>query len=175
MKRIIFAVGNGITRAPFAAQIFKAMYPYSDAEVLCRGVVVAFPEPLNQKAEAVLISNNLLPEGFSATQLTDEDINADTLIFTMEERQRRQIIARVESADEDNTFVISTYIGDELEILDPYGGALQTYGLCFEVIRASIEKLIAKLHGEGALINEAVILPPVAKIDPLNDNDKKEE
>ncbi len=39
-------------------------------------------------------------------------------------------------------------MGDELEIMDPYGGTLQTYGICFEVIRASIQKLSDKILEE---------------------------
>lgn len=41
---------------------------------------------------------------------------------------------------------LSTYVGDEIEVVDPYGASLQTYGLCFEVLKKSIEKLLAKLE-----------------------------
>lgn len=55
VRRIIFVAGNGISRAPMAAGILSDLlgeeYPI---EILARGLVVAFPEPLNQKTEAVL-------------------------------------------------------------------------------------------------------------------------
>ncbi len=151
MVRIIFAVGNGITRSPMATEIFKEIYKGDDAEAVCRGVVVAFPEPLNQKTEAVLVGNGIKLEEFSATQLEASDYNDNTYVFTMDDRDRRMIIKRIDVADETNTFVLSEYIGDELEIMDPYGGPLQTYGLCFEVIKTSVIKLIKKMHEEGIL------------------------
>ena len=147
-RRIIFIAGSGTTRAPMAAAIMQKMT--SDMEVLARGLVVQFPEPLNQKAEAVLISNGIDPDGYAAMQISDEDITEDTLMFTMEETQRAKVISELEKATEENTFVLSRYVGDELEILDPYGGPLQSYGLCYEVIRSSIEKLLLKLQAEDA-------------------------
>ena len=43
---------------------------------------------------------------------------------------------------------LSAYVGDELEIVDPYGGSLQVYGLCFEVLKNAIERLPKKLREE---------------------------
>lgn len=144
-KRIIFVAGSGTTRAPMAAAIMSQMVSEEDVEVLARGLVVQFPEPLNQKAEAVLISHGINPEGYAAVQISEDDITEDTLLFTMEETQRIKVIQEIETATEENTFVLSQYVGDELEILDPYGGPLQSYGLCYEVIRNSIEKLLSKI------------------------------
>ena len=39
-------------------------------------------------------------------------------------------------------------VGDELEILNPYGGTLQSYGLCYETLNKSIQKLV-NLMNEG--------------------------
>ena len=148
VKRVIFAVGSGTSRAPMAAAVMKQMAQGMDMEVLARGVVVQFPEPMNKKTEAVLISNGIAPDNFAAEQLTDQDVIPGTLIFTMEESQRATIMEEIAGASEDNTFVLSTYVGDEIEILDPYGAPLQTYGLCFEVIKRSIEKLLALMQQE---------------------------
>ena len=146
IKRVIFAAGSGTSRAPMAAAIMKQMTEGKDIDVLARGVVVLFPEPMNQKTEAVLISNGIAPDNFAAEQLTAADIVPGTLILTMDEAQRVKVIEEIEGADEDNTFVLSTYVGDEIEVVDPYGASLQTYGLCFEVLKKSIEKLLAKLE-----------------------------
>lgn len=142
IRRIIFAAGNGITRAPMATALFEQLYGRGDIEVLCRGIVVSFPEPLNQKAQAVMVSNGFDWEDYASKELTDGDITDATIIFVMSEKERRQVIARFARATEENTFVLSDYVGDELEIMDPYGGTVQTYGLCFELIRTSLEKLI---------------------------------
>lgn len=154
IKRVIFAAGNGTSRAPMAAVILRDMVGTEDLEVLARGIVVQFPEPMNQKAEAILVSHGLGWEDYAAEQLAEEDITENTLIFTMEEHQRQRIIMDWERANEKNTFVLSNFVGDELEILNPYGTPLQSYGLCYEVLRKTIEKLLVKLQetylmGEG--------------------------
>lgn len=146
VKRIIFAAGSGTSRAPMAAAIMERMLEGTGVEVLARGIVVQFPEPLNQKAEAILISNGIQLEGYGAQQICDEDITDTTLIFTMEEAQRLRLIEDYDRATEENTFVLSQFVGDELEILDPYGAPLQSYGLCYELIKNSVEKALELLQ-----------------------------
>ena len=61
-----------------AAGILKEFTLKYPVEVLARGLVVLFPEPMNQKAEAVLISNGIETEGFVSQQLQEEDITVDS-------------------------------------------------------------------------------------------------
>ena len=42
--------------------------------------------------------------------------------------------------------MLSQFVGDELEILDPYGAPLQSYGLCYELIKNSVEKALELLQ-----------------------------
>ena len=144
-RRVIFVAGNGITRAPMAAEIFKQLTD-GEYEVYSRGILVSFPEPLNQKTEAVMISNGIEVTDFQSEQFSDADVDDETIIFTMEETQRQKLLDHYERATEENTFVVSTFVGEELEIMDPYGGTLQTYGICFESLKATLEKVASKLN-----------------------------
>lgn len=150
-RKIIFVEGHGNARSAMAAALFERLYEGSDMEAVSRGIVVQFPEPLNQKTEAVMVPNGITLEGFASEQLKDEEIDQDTLLFAMEERQRQQVIAKFPAATEENTHLLSEYVGDELEIMDPYGGTLQTYGICFEVLRATIQKLSDRILEEKTL------------------------
>lgn len=149
IKKIIFVDKSGVSRAPMAAGLFSTMCPDKNIEIIVRGIVVQFPEPMNPKVEAVLRGNDIVLEEYTSKQLTVQDITADTLIFAMEEKQKDLIINNYEGATESNTFLLSTYVGEELEIIDPYGGSLQAYGLCFESIKSVIQKLIEKIGGEN--------------------------
>ena len=62
--------------------------------------------------------------------------------------EEEKIFEKYPSAREENVYVLTELVGDELEILDPYGGSLQSYGLCYETMRKSIIKLV-KLLNEG--------------------------
>ncbi len=148
IRRIIFTDKDGASRSPMASSLFTSLWPDSGIESMCRGLVVPFPAPLNQKTEAVMISQGIDTAGFLARQLVPEDLDDHTRIFVMEEKQLGQVLERIPLANEHNTFVLSRYVGDELDIMDPYGAAIQTYGICYEVLRTSIEKLIDILKGE---------------------------
>ena len=146
IERIIFVARSGSCREPMAMGIFKDLILKEDLDVLARGLVVSFPEPMNGKAEAVLIGNGITLENFSSMQLKNEEITENTLVLTMEAKQRDKVIANYENATAENVHVLTEYVGDELEILDPYGGSLQSYGLCYETLRKTIKKLVKILN-----------------------------
>ena len=147
-NRIIFVARSGICREPMAVGILEDCALNREIEVLARGLVVSFPEPMNQKAEAILISNGITLPNFTSSELKPEDITEDTLVLTMERNQRDKILSRFEMISEEQVQVLTEYVGDELEILDPIGGDLAFYGLCYETLRKSIKKLVKKLNEE---------------------------
>ena len=144
--RIIFVGRSGTCREPMAAGILRDFILKREIEVLARGLVVSFPEPMNRKAEAVLISNGITLPEFSSVELSEKDITETTLILTMEAGQRDKVLTRFPRVTD--VYVLTDFVGDELEILDPYGGALPAYGLCYETLRKSIKKLV-KFLNEG--------------------------
>lgn len=146
LERIIFVARSGSCREPMAMGILNDLALKQEVEVLARGLVVSFPEPINGKAEAVLISNGITLENFTSKALTNEDITEGTLVLTMERKHREKVLAQFENAHIENVYVLTDFVGDELEILDPYGGSLQSYGLCYETLRKSIKKLVKILN-----------------------------
>ena len=145
-KRIIFVAQSGTSREPMAAGIMKDLIMDTEVEILARGLVVQFPEPLNQKAEAVMISNGIETEGFTSAQFDEDEVTDDTIIFTMETIHRERVLENYSKVIPEQIFVLSEFVGDELEILDPYGGQLPNYGLCYESLRMTIKKLIKILY-----------------------------
>ena len=95
-----------------------------------------------------MISNGINPEGYTSVQLTQEDITEDTLVLVMEQGQRIKILEQFENVTEENVQVLTEMVGDELEIINPYGGNLAAYGLCYETLRKSIKKLVKLLNEE---------------------------
>ncbi len=148
IDRIIFVAKSGTSREPMAAGIMNEFVLKKPVEILARGLVVQFPEPMNQKAEAVLISNGINTEGFTSKQLDIEEVTENTIILTMESSDRDKVLELYPEINPEHVYVLSEFVGDELEILDPYGGALQNYGLCYESLRMTIKKLV-KILNEG--------------------------
>jgi len=146
LERIIFVGRSGTCREPMAMGIWEDISHDTDIEVLARGLVVSFPEPMNGKAEAILISNGINLEQFTSQELSEDDITENTLILTMERRQRDKVLAKFSNAHIDHVYVLTDFVGDQLEIIDPYGGSLQSYGLCYETLRKTMKKLIKILR-----------------------------
>lgn len=146
LERIIFVARSGTCREPMAMGILKDLSLKHDIEILARGLVVSFPEPMNGKVEAVLISNGISLENFTSAELSNEEITENTLVLTMEKKHRAKVLAHFSNAHAENVYVLTDFVGDELEILDPYGGSLQSYGLCYETLRKSIKKLVKILN-----------------------------
>lgn len=139
--RIVFVGENGSCREAMAAAILEDIGLKKKVEMRAKGLVVLFPEPLNQKAEAVMISNGLPTEGYMSSPLEKEDMEGNTLTLVMECRQREKILEMFEGVDPENIHVLSEFVGDEIEVMNPYGGTLQMYGLCYETLFSSIKKL----------------------------------
>ena len=70
------------------------------------------------------------------------------MVLTMSQENRQKIFELFPETEEENVEVLTELVGDELEILDPYGGNLQAYGICYETLNKSIKKLV-KLLNEG--------------------------
>lgn len=146
LERIIFVGRSGNCREPMAMGILKDLTLRYDVEILARGLVVSFPEPINGKAEAVLISNGIVLENFASAPLKEEEITEGTLILTMEKGQRKKVLENFENTHVENVYVLTDFVGAQLEIMDPYGGSLPTYGLCYETLRKVIKELVNILN-----------------------------
>lgn len=151
-ERIVFVAESGTSRAPMAEALFRENAVNCQIEVESRGLVVLFPEPLNQKTEAVMISNGINLEGYMSRQITPEDVDPDTLVIAMDQSQRQKLLDLLPEADPEQLVVLNELVGEELPIMDPYGGTLQAYGLCFETLSRTIKKLI-KIINEGEQTN----------------------
>lgn len=145
-NKVIFVCRSGTCRAPMAAALLRECSLKREIEIEARGLVVLFPEPLNQKASAVMISNGINMEGYMSEQLAAEDAEEDTLFVVMGANDIPQVLAIIGEDKLPQVQVLTALVGEELEIMDPYGAPLPSYGLCFESLSKTIKKLAAWLN-----------------------------
>lgn len=148
INRIIFVSRYGNSREPMAKGIMQDLILKEPIEILARGMVVQFPEPMNQKVEAILISNGIEMTDFTSQQLTAEEITDGTLVLAMEEKQKETLVEMFPEAKPWQIQILPWLVGEELDIVNPYGGTIQTYGLCFESLKKSIKKLVEMLNND---------------------------
>ena len=82
-EKIIFVDTDATARGVMAAAIMKEEPLQFDTQILTRGLVVLFPEPVNQKIEAILANHGLTAKGHEAKQLSEEDLDEKTLVLVM--------------------------------------------------------------------------------------------
>ena len=148
-NRLIFVSASDTCRSPMAEAIMKTKFLLGSLEIHSRGLVALFPEPVNQKAEAILVSNGLSMKEHTSVELSAADMDKDTLILTMEGDQKNKILSEYDDAE--NVYTFMEYLGYEGEIKAPYGGALVDYGECYETLELLIKQLVIKLNEEEIL------------------------
>lgn len=143
-NRLIFVDTDDTRRAPMAEMIMKNKFLLGPLAVDSRGLVVLFPEPVDQKAEAVLASNGYTMEGYRSAQLMQKDIADDVLILTMEDDQKTKIWEQFECAK--HVYTLTEYVKAPGDIRPLYGEPLMVYGQCFERLSRLIDDLVVQLN-----------------------------
>lgn len=147
--RLIFVSNSDTCRGPMAEAILKSKFLLSELEVESRGLVVLFPEPVNQKAEAILASHGLTMKDHTAKMLEQEDFDERTLILVMEDALKQRIFQEHENVQ--NTWQLSEYIKEETDVTEPVGGSLADYGACYELLDCMISSLVVVFNEEELL------------------------
>ena len=146
--RIIFAGNDNICRSVMAEAVFRQLYrKYDDKpEIMSRGLAVLFEEPYNPKAMLTLKMHGIeINEGMSA-KLSSEELGEGTLVLTMGFADKLRIIEDYEYTEE--VYTLKEFIGNDDELLDPYGEELDIYEACYQDIYEVIEQVVKKLNEE---------------------------
>ena len=146
-RRILFVSNSDCCRGPMAAEILRHEDLLQEYKTGSRGMVVLFPEPANQKAEAIMRSKQMTLASHEAKPLTEEDLDDETLVLTFEESQKWKIVSNFENVK--NVHTLSEYIDDERVVQSAMGQPLQVYGSNFELLQELMEKLAEKLNEEA--------------------------
>lgn len=144
--KLIFISESDTATGPMAEAILQREFQLEDILITSKGLVVLFPEPVNPKAEAVLVSHGLTMKDHISEQLTEDDFDDRTLILTVDTPLKDRLLKDHENAR--NVFSLSAYIQADEDVPDPYGGSLADYNRCFEILNEQILRLASILSRE---------------------------
>ena len=145
-RRILFVSNSDNSRGPMAAEILRHEPLKQEYEIGSRGMVVLFPEPANQKAEAIMRSKQMTLSSHEATQLEEADLDNDTLVLTFTEAQKWKIVS--DYANVKHVYTLNEFIEDDREVRSSHGQPLVGYGENFELLSELLKKLADKLNKE---------------------------
>lgn len=106
-------------------------------------MVVLFPEPVNPKAQVVLINHGLELEERTAKMLDSGDLDEQTLVLTMTINQKERIVRDFDFRG--GVYTMYGFIDEEMDMVDPYGGTVVEYEECFATMSRVIKKIVIKL------------------------------
>ena len=146
-RRILFVSNGDSCRGPMAAEILRHENLLQEYKIGSRGMVVLFPEPANQKAEAIMRSKQMTLATHEAKPLIEEDLDDETLVLTFEESQKWKIVSNFENVK--NVHTLGEYIDDERVVQSAMGQPLQVYGSNYELLQELMKKLAERLNEEA--------------------------
>ena len=146
-RRVLFISKSDNCRGPMAAELLRNESLVQEYKIGSRGMVVLFPEPANQKAEAIMRSQQMTLAAHEATQLDEMDLDEDTLILTFEESQKWKIVSDYENVK--HVYTLGEYIDDDRVVCSAHGQPLNVYGENFELLKELIHKLAERLNEEA--------------------------
>ena len=144
--KLLFVCKTNTAVSPMAEAIASKLLLLEDILIESKGLVVLFPEPINPKAEAILVSHSLSLKDHISRPFTGDDFDSRTLILTMTREEKQKIVDEYDEVQ--NLYTLSEYIGSDEELYDPYGGAMADYGHCFEQLQEMLNKAADKLKRE---------------------------
>ncbi len=150
--KLIFVSESDTSTSPMAEAILQQIFLLEDILITSKGLVVLFPEPINPKAEAVLVSHSLSMKDHVSEQLTEDDFDDRTLILTMDEALMNRLLKDHERAK--NVFTLASYIQADEDISDPYGGSLADYNRVYEMLRVYVLRLSKILSLEESRLQQ---------------------
>jgi len=146
-RRILFISKSDNCRGPMAAELLRHENLEQEYRIGSRGMVVLFPEPANQKAEAIMRSQQMTLVNHEGTQLDETDLDEETLVLTFEESQKWKIVSDYENVK--HVYTLGEYIDDDRIVCSSHGQPLNVYGENFELLKELIHKLAEKLNEEA--------------------------
>lgn len=152
--KVLFVCRDNTSLSLMAESIFVHIYEGRQIYVASRGLVVLMPMPCNPKTELTLSKHGVALVSKQSTPLREEEFTDATLVLTFSDVDKERFRNRypyVEAA------TLTEFVGETMALLNPYGGTLADYELCYEemevMLKRAAEILAAQKDSADSLDN----------------------
>ena len=148
-RKILIVGENNLCRSFMAEVILRGLLKkknVSETEVLSRGLVVLFSEPVSPMAVAVLRHHGYEISEFRSSQLTGEDLESADLALTMTKTQAEQVRTNYEA--QIACMSVGTFIDMEEEVPEVTEDTPEAFEKCFRSIESLMEAAADRIIGE---------------------------
>lgn len=113
-------------------------------EVKSAGLFAMDGQPISAHAAAVLAQQGI-DSSHTSSSITREMLDWATHIFTMTS-SHKQMLANQAPDTIDKLFTLKEFVGENGDVVDPYGGDLSVYQMTFEEMQQLINRAVKKLE-----------------------------
>lgn len=152
-RKIIIVGENNIGRSFMAECILRGILQRRNCqniEVVSRGVVVLFSEPVAPGAARILREKGYKIEDFRSSQLTKEDLDSADLVLTITRSLADQIKdsfdVQATSCMSIGTFIDTTETEEKIPEVTEEDS--ETYQVCFDILEPLMEAVADRIIGE---------------------------
>ncbi|WP_404446146.1 low molecular weight protein arginine phosphatase [Sutcliffiella horikoshii] len=139
---VLFVCTGNTCRSPMAAAIL-AGHDIQGVEVKSAGVFAMPGSGASSQAQKVLKEKGL-PVEHQSSQVSDELIEWADYIFTMT-AQHKMLLENSYPKSLGKTYTLKGFAEQIGEVMDPYGGSVETYRATFEELQHVIETIVEKI------------------------------
>ncbi len=143
-NKIIFVCKENVYLSPMAEWIMKSILMDKSKEICSRGLVVLFPEPRNMKVTDLLMNHSVPCEEQVSKEFDPEEVDDKTLILTMNFTEKVKLVEDYGLGD--NVYLLKEFVGEEDDVMDPYGGDEEVYEACYVELKDLLYKVKKKLE-----------------------------
>lgn len=139
--KVIFVGADNTCRSPMAETIFRYSFgeEMPECDIVSRGLIVLFEEPYNEKTLMILYNHGMETTATTAVKLSEEDLSGKVLVLTMTFADKLSIIE--DYGFQGPVYTLKEYIGNDDELLDPYGEEIDIYEACFQDMFSVMEEV----------------------------------
>ena len=146
MSKIVFVCTGNTCRSPMAAAMAKEVFAQAglEATVLSAGISAWPNQPASHHAILVMEEGGLCLLEHQATGISDDLLDEASLVLAMTGNHRAVLLSDYPAA-KDKVFTLAEYVGECMDIADPFGGSLEEYRACAAQIKELLVLVAEKL------------------------------